>query len=577
MTKEKSTKRRRWPWIVLAVAVIGVGFLGFSVVGSKQAASSTAQAQTGQTVAAFIGDLSAGATASGNVEASREARLSLGISGTVAEVTAEAGDAVKAGDILVQLDTAALERARANAELNLAIQEANLQDLLDGSTAAELASAQAAVDSAQASLDKVKAGATAADIQAARASLTAAQASYDDVLAGPDGEAVTQAQASLKNAEAALRRAQSAYDQVAGNPDVGMTQQALELEQATNNYASARASYDQALQPASNDKIQQAKANVDQAKASLQKLLDSPTSAELASAQSQLAQAQSQLENTAQGASSTKTDVARAQVEQARLNVQEAQENLAKASLKAPFDGVVTAVHVAEGELASGLAVEMVDTTNPRLVLNVDEVDVGELAVGQPAVVTLETWPGQEIQGQITAIAPKATSGSSALVSYEVHLSLGETTLPVRIGMSAEADLITAAKTGVLLVPNQAITPDREAGKYYVNVVRTASDGSRTTERVEVTIGLKDDTSTEITSGLSVGDQVVIGEVTDAAATAGHRPLRRPGAKRRRGPRYAIRALAPETRHDRIEQHHQRIYHGHPDRLCAARRRSDHQ
>lgn len=514
MTKEKTTKRRRWPWIVLTVAVIGVGFLGFSVMGSKQAASSTAQAQTGQTVAAFIGDLSAGATASGNVEASREVNLSLGIAGTVAEVTAEAGDAVKAGDILVQLDTAALERARANAELNLAIQEANLQDLLDGSTAAELASAQAAVDSAQASLDKVKAGATAADIQAARASLTAAQASYDDVLAGPDGEAVTQAQASLKNAEAALRRAQSAYDQVAGSPDVGMTQQALELEQATNNYASARASYDQAVQPASNDKIQQAKANVDQAKASLQKLLDSPTSAELASAQSQLAQAQAQLENTVQGGSSTKTDVARAQVEQARLNVQEAQENLAKASLKAPFDGVVTAVHVAEGEFASGLAVEMVDMTTPRLVLNVDEVDVGELAVGQPAVVTLETWPGQEIQGQITAIAPKATGGSSALVSYEVHLSLGETTLPVRIGMSAEADLITAAKTGVLLVPNQAITPDREAGKTYVNVVRTASDGSSTTERVEVTIGLKDGNSTEITSGLSVGDQVVIGEVT---------------------------------------------------------------
>lgn len=112
MTKEKRTKRRRWPWIVLAVAVIGVGFLGFSIMGSNQAASSTAQAQTGQTAAAFIGDLSAGATASGNVEASREARLSLGLSGTVAEVTAEAGDAVKAGDILVQLDTAALERAR---------------------------------------------------------------------------------------------------------------------------------------------------------------------------------------------------------------------------------------------------------------------------------------------------------------------------------------------------------------------------------------------------------------------------------------------------------------------------------
>ena len=201
-------------------------------------------------------------------------------------------------------------------------------------------------------------------------------------------------------------------------------------------------------------------------------------------------------------------------MEQARLNVQEAQETLAKASLKAPFAGVVTAVHVAEGELASGLAVEMVDTSSLRVVLNVDEVDVGELAAGQPAVVTLETWPGQEIQGQITAIAPQATSSGSALVSYEVQVSLGETDLPVRIGMSAEADLITAAKTGVLLVPTQAITPDREAGTYSVNVVRIGPDGLRTTERVQVTTGLKDGDSTEITSGLSVGDEVVIGELT---------------------------------------------------------------
>ncbi len=80
--------------------------------------------------------------------------------------------------------------------------------------------------------------------------------------------------------------------------------------------------------------------------------------------------------------------------------------------------------------------------------------------------------------------------------------------------MSAEADLITAARTGVLLAPTAAITPDREAGKYYVNRVRTGADGVRTTERVEVTIGLKDGNWTEITSGLRAGDEVVIGELT---------------------------------------------------------------
>ncbi|MBE2236027.1 MAG: efflux RND transporter periplasmic adaptor subunit [Anaerolinea sp.] len=517
MTKEKSTKRSRWLWIIAAVAVIGVGFLAFTLVEPTRLLRADADgvgAQDSQVAVAALGDLTAEATASGYVQASRETRLSLGVSGVVDKVAVAVGDEVQAGDVLVQLDTAALERSLANAELSLAIQEANLQDLLDGTSAAELASAQASVASAQANLEKVQAGATAADVQAARASLAAAQASYDKLLAGPDSATVTQAQASLDNAEAALRRAQSAYDRVADRPDVGMTQQALELEQATNNYQSARASYDQAMRAASNDQIQQSRANVDQAKASLQRLLDSPTPAELATAESQLAQAQAQRETALQGASAARLDVAQAQVEQARLNVQEAQATLAKGSLTAPFDGTITAVHISEGELASGLAVEIADTTRLQVALNVDEVDVGELALGQPAVVTLETWPDHEIQGKIASIAPRSNESSSALVSYEVLVNLGQTELPVRIGMSAEADLITAARTGVLLAPTAAITPDRAAGKYYVNRVRTGADGVRTTERVEVTIGLKDGNWTEITSGLRAGDEVVIGELT---------------------------------------------------------------
>ena len=296
-----------------------------------------------------------------------------------------------------------------------------------------------------------------------------------------------------------------------------MMQQALDLEQATNNYASAQAAYDLAVAGASQDQIQQSRASLEQARANLQKLLDSPSATEVAAAESQLAQAQAQLDSVTQGASSEKIDVAQAQVEQARLNVAEAQENLAKASLRAPFAGVITAVHVAQGEQASGLAVEMADTGNLEVVLNVDEVDVGELAANQPAVITLETWPGAEINGTLASIAPKATASGSGVASYEVRVALGNTDLPVRIGMTADADLITAEKEGVLLVPSQAIIADREAGKYFVNLAGVGPDGARTFTRTEVTIGLKDGAHTEITSGLHIGDEVLIGEITTAA------------------------------------------------------------
>jgi HlyD family secretion protein len=521
MTKDKRSKTSRRLWIIAAVVVI-VGVAAFALINvtnNMGAARADDQAQSGQIVAATIGDLSASATASGHIQAQREARLSLAVAGTVETVAVEVGDAVNAGDVLVQLETAALERSVANATLNLAIQEANLKGQLDGASAADLASAQAALASAQANLNRVQAGADANDLNAARASLAAAQAAYDDRVAGPDSDTIAQAEASLRNAEAALRQAQAAYDQVANRPDVGMTQQALNLEQATNNHNSARAAYAQATAGASQDQIQQSRASLEQARASLQKLLDSPTPAELASAESQLAQAEAQLASVTQGASSEQLEVAQAQVEQSRLNLQEARDNLEKASLRAPFAGVITAVHVAEGEQASGLAVEMADISHLMVVLNVDEMDVGALAVGQPAVISLETWPGQTVDGTVASIAPKATASGSGIASYEVRVALGQTDLPVRIGMTADADLITAAREGVLLVPSQAVTANRTAGTYTVNLVGTGPDGARTFTETEVTIGLKDDGNTQITSGLNEGDQVLVGEITTSAST----------------------------------------------------------
>ena len=501
---------------VLAIVAIVIGFALLRPQAQQSAVSSGLAGGDEEIVTAFIGDLSSTATATGEVQARREAQLSLATSGTVDKVFVQEGDTVAAGDVLVQLDTAALERAVANAEQNLIIQEANLAELLDGASDEDIASAQAAVASAQANLDDVLDGAAPYDIAAARASLAAAQAAYADLLDGPDPDDIAQAEANLRNAEASLQQAQADYDEVSWRSDIGRLPQSLALEQATNSYNVALAAYNNASEDASDEQIKQTKSSIAQAEATLQRLLDSPTATEIAAAKSQLAQAEATLANLLDGASAEKVAIYQAQVEQARINLEAAQENLADASLLAPFDGVITAVHVAEGEMANGLAVELVDTDSLEVALSVDEVDIGDLAVGQPAIITLETWPDEEIAGEIVGIAPKSTVDNSAIVSYEVRLSLGETNLPVLIGMTAEADLITAAKEGVLLVPNQAITPDRAAGTYTVNLVETNADGGITTRTVEVTIGLKDDDYTEITSGLQEGDRLALNVITAA-------------------------------------------------------------
>jgi HlyD family secretion protein len=195
-------------------------------------------------------------------------------------------------------------------------------------------------------------------------------------------------------------------------------------------------------------------------------------------------------------------------VEQARLSLADAEEALVQATVVAPFEGVVTAVHVSEGEIASGIVVELADLNSLEVVLSVDEVDIGLLSVGQKAVLNLESWPDTDIAGEISAIAPNATANNNATVTYDVHISLAQTDLPVLLGMTANADLITAEKENVLLVPNAAIQANRANGTYSVNRL---IDGE--VKSVPVTIGLRDDQFTEITSGLNEGDELLIGSI----------------------------------------------------------------
>jgi multidrug efflux pump subunit AcrA (membrane-fusion protein) len=125
-------------------------------------------------------------------------------------------------------------------------------------------------------------------------------------------------------------------------------------------------------------------------------------------------------------------------------------------------------------------------------------------------VITLETWPDQELDGEVTAIAPKAQT-QSEIVTYQVHIRFPfDETLPIRAGMTANATLTTSERQDVLLIPNRAITVDRQTSKYTVKRV----DGGEITE-VEVTIGLRDSDLTEITSGLQEGDQVSIAEAKE--------------------------------------------------------------
>lgn len=496
-------RQKRILWPVLAFLVLLL---------AACAGRATTQPQTGETVTAFIGDLTASASATGQVVSPRTAALAVSQPGRVTDLYVQVGDSVPAGDPLVQLETAQLELNLTAVQQNLRLQEANLAALAEPPHAADVAAAQANVASAQASLDELRAGPSPAQMAVYSATLALSEASAYAASAQYQSATNSVSQAQIQQAEAAVAAAQVNLDRAREINQENTNQQTHQaMLAAEESLANAQAQLDNLRQidtSAAQGNLAAASARLDGAEADFGRNTGGATAVQIAAAAAQLAQAQATLADLLAEPTEAAWQTAVAQVEQARLSVADAEDALARATVRAPFAGVVTAVHTNIGEVASGIVVEMMDAGSLEVVVPVDEIDIGAIEVGQTAVVTLETWPDVEIASQVAHIAPSAANNAS-LVTYDVYLRLGETDLPARVGMTANVQLITSQREGVLLVPNRAIQVNRATGAYTVN--RVNGDA---TEQVPVTIGLRDGQYTQITGGLSAGDQVVIGNDT---------------------------------------------------------------
>lgn len=530
--------------IVLVVAVLGfVGFRLFSGGGDAQAQGRPGQ-QADTEIESFTnvfrGDLSAGATAAGQLIAQREADLALQTSGTVAAVNAQAGDSVKAGDVLVVLDTTSLERAVLEAEQAVAVQEQNLAKLNLPAADYDIASAEAALASAQAALDDLLAGPSESDIAASEANLNAARADlgsassrYSEVAAGGSTDEILLAEKQLSDAEAAYKLAEEAHratyqctwnsetnqfdcDPTSDDPDArANAQQALAnlrlAEERLNNLQPGASNSSVAAQGSN---VQARRAALDAAEARHQKLLAGATSDQIAAAEANVAQAQATLSNLQDGPSNTAITRQEVALETAKINLERAQYNLAKAVLTAPFDGIITQVNVTPGEIGTGIVMSLIDMNSLEVELNVDEIDIGLVSVGQDATITFDAYRGVELLGGIVSIAPVNTANATGTVNYKVNIALEETDIELLNGLTAEARLLTSQVEGALLVSNRAIRADRNAGLFYVDrVTGTDEEGEPILEEVEVTIGLRDSANTQILSGLNDGDEVAIGYI----------------------------------------------------------------
>lgn len=436
--------------LIILLVIIGIG-AGVYYYNSRQAAS---QAPQYQIVTVQRGTVVSKVTTTGTISPNRQVALTFKSAGTVAEVLVQPGDRVTEGQLLARLD---------DRDYQLAVEQA-----------------ESALEISKLQLAKAEAGPSPEDIAAARASVESAEASLNKLKQGPTPQEITVAKSSLEQARIALQQAQAAYDKVAWVGGVGALPQSLQLQQATIQYEAALANYQLATQGATESQIKAAEAQVAQAKANLQRLLKSPSEEDLA--------------------------IAREQVHQAEINLEKARNALEGARLVAPFAGIVAQVNIRELESVpmGQPAIVLIDDSTFYINVNVDELDIPLVAVGQQARVTLDALPGVELAGHVDYIAPVATS-VGGITSYQVKVIIDQADPRVRVGMTANVDIITERREDVLVIVNRALQYDRQANQFFVEKL---VNGSPT--RVAVKLGLRGDQESEVLEGLSEGDQVAI-------------------------------------------------------------------
>ena len=499
-------------WIAVGIVLIVVAILAALFInGRGQRASATAAGQS--TVPVTRGDLTATIAGSGSVAAEQSLSLPFQTSGTVTEVLVKEGDTVQAGQALAKLDDRNLALQVASARTSLESAKARLAQAQQGNSQPEaIAASEAQVASAQASYDKLVKGPSAPDRASAQASVRSAQAAYDAAVksAGTSNSTLESSAASLQKAEASLHQAQANYDRVASNPDIARRSESLSLQTATIDYQQAKANYDSLSQttgPDAQSKIASAAASLASAKASLAKLTS--TVEDLTVAKASLDQAKANLAKLTAKATETDLQIQQAAVTQAEQSLQQAQLNLEYATLKAPFAGIVAQVDVDPGSLANTAtaAIKLINRDPLHVDLKLSENDVAQVQLDQPVKLTIQSLNGWQTDGKVSYIAPAADT-SNGVVTYAVRVSFPDKDPKVRVGMTADLNIVSAQKAGALLVPNTALLP-KGAGRV-VQVPATDAQGRPTTPReVEVKTGLSDGTLTEILSGLSEGQQII--------------------------------------------------------------------
>jgi len=348
------------------------------------------------------------------IEPDRWGELHFDIAGDVVEVLVQEDDTVAEGDLLARLETTDLERAVAQAELDLnqaqvglGQAELRLKQLQEPPDEADIRQAEHAVDQA------------AAAIVAARLDLTKV---LDSTLFNEALEDAQELYEDLKH----RYEVQAEWYESGKDPEYWYVHQAQErMDDAKLELDRIRQQGNAQLQDARNA-VEQAQQSHQEAQDALEQLLEGADPLDVKVAQEDI-------------------DAAQLDVEAAELRLEEARSDLENAELVAPFAGFVVEVNVDPGDAASPGEVALVLATLDQLqarTVDLTELDVARVREGQSVVVTVDALPDVEFRGHVVRIGLQSVDYRGD-VTYPVYIELDDAAPELRWGMTAMVEIET--------------------------------------------------------------------------------------------------------------------------------------
>ena len=454
-------KNKKTIWIFIAVIAL-VAMAALFV--SRQTVSANSGVETA-TVTKL--ELSETVSASGELAAQPYTVLTWNTGGTIKEVKVQVGDKVRAGEILLSLETTSAPANVISAQADLVNAKLELENVLKSSL--ELAQAQQKVADAMQAVDDAQEDVTKLEYR--RAS--------DDLL--------QQTQDEIDLAKKKVSRAEDYYKLVKNRPE-GDTVKA----QASLNLINARTERD--------DKI----ALLNWYLGKYDEIDAAQYRAALAVAEAQLADARREVERLKDGPNADDVAAAQARVDAAQATVN-------SLFIIAPFDGEVLAVEQVAGEAVKtgAVAVYLADMSHLYVEAQVDEADIASVQVGQAVEVSLDALPGVTFTGQVTQINPVGES-VSGLVKYNVRIDLqpANDQAFIPLGTTANVSILIQEARAALTVPITTIQNDAQ-GEFVLTVDN---------QRVNVVTGAIVDDRVIVSGGLQAGQSLLLNNTSSFEA-----------------------------------------------------------